>query len=110
MVQRVEGVQVRRIGDGHGHFVVRFEQRDDAVFFGDIAWDNRDDVVLNLHVGEVHHLRAELRGLGLRHVAGPDGLVRHEKIHHAHAGGDGLFARLADHVSTGEAEVNQQVQ
>ena len=52
--------------------------------------------------------RAELRGLGLRHVRRADDLVRDQKIHHAHAAGFG--ACPGDLIGIGEAEVNQQVQ
>ena len=58
----------------------------------------------------IETLRAELGGLGLGDVAGADGFVRHEKVHHAHAGGLGFLAGLCHHFGIGEAEVNQQVQ
>ena len=51
---------------------------DDAVFAGDVARDHGDDVILDLELGEMHHFRAELRGLGLGHVTRADDLVRHQ--------------------------------
>jgi len=76
MGERINRVQVGRVGDGHGHLAFVFENGDDAVFFGDVARDDGDDIVLDLHVRKVDDFRAELRGLGLRHVTGADDLVR----------------------------------
>ena len=110
MGERINRVQVGRVGDGHGHLAFVSENGDDAVFSGDVARDDGDDVVLDLEAGQMHHFRAELRGLGLGHVAGPDDLVGHQQIHHAHAGGVGFLAGLGDHIGAGKAEVNQKVQ
>ncbi len=66
MRQRVNGVQVGRVGNGDGDLALGFEDGNDAVFFGDVARNDGDDVVGNLHSGQLHHFRAELRGLGLR--------------------------------------------
>ena len=56
----------------------------------------------------LHDFRAELRGLGLRHVRRADDLVGHQQIHHAHAGSVRLLARLGDLIGGDEAEVHQQ--
>ena len=53
--------------------------------------------------------RAELRGLGLRHVARADDLVGQQQVHHADAGGAGFFAGLGDLVGRCKAEVHQYV-
>jgi hypothetical protein len=106
--QRINRVQVGRVGDGHRHLVVGFEQGQDAVFLGDVAGDDGDDVILDFHRAEIDDFRAELRGLGLCHIRRADGLVRDQVIYHAHAAGFG--ARPGDHVGIGEAEVNQQIQ
>ena len=110
VMQRVQRVQVGGIGDGHRHFRIGFENGNDAIFFGDVARNHRDDIVFNLERRKVHDFRTKLRGLGLRHVAGTDGLVRHEIIHHAHTGGHGLVARPRHDVGAGETKVHQQVQ
>ena len=110
MRQGINGVQVGRVGNGHGHLAFGFVNGDDAIFPGDIAGHHGNEIVLNLHGGKMHHFGAEVRGLGLRHVAGANDLVGHEKIHHAHAGGVGFFACLGDLTGIGKAEVNQQVQ
>ena len=75
MRQRINRVEIRRVGNGHGHFAFIFENGNDAIFFGDVARDDGDDVVINLHVREVNNFRAELRGLRLRHVAGANDFV-----------------------------------
>jgi len=57
----------------------------------------------------LHDLRAELRGLRLRHVRRPDELVGQQQIHHAHVRSLGLRARLGDLLGVYEAEVHQQI-
>ena len=44
--QRINRVQVGRVGDGDGDFAVGFENGDDAVFFGDVAGNDGDDFVV----------------------------------------------------------------
>ena len=63
----------------------------------------------NRHRAEVDDLRAELRGLGLRHVRRADDLVGQQQIHHPDAGGVGFFAGLGDLIGRGEAEVHQYI-
>ena len=68
MRQRVNGVQIRRIGNGHSHLAVTFENRNDAVFFCDVARDDGNDIVGNPQLAELNNLRAELGRLGLCHI------------------------------------------
>ena len=110
MRERINRAQVGGVGDGDGDFVVGLENGDDAVFFCDVARDDGDGVVLDFHPGEMHDFRAELRGLGLRHVRRADDLVRHQKIHDAHAGGFRLRARFGDLLGICKAKVLKQVQ
>ena len=109
MRQRVNRVEVGRIGDGDGDLALGFEDRDDAVFFGEMAGDDGDDVVGNLQSAQLDHFRAELRGLGLRHVRRADEFVGQQQIHHAHARSLGLRPRLGDLLGGYEAEVHQQI-
>ena len=109
MMQRINRVQVGRVGDGDGDFAFGFENGDDAIFFGDVARDDGDDVVVHLEVAEMDDFRAELRGLGLRHVRRADGLVGQQQFDHAHAGGVGFFAGFGDHLGVRQAEVHQHV-
>ena len=95
MRERVNGVQVRRVGDGHGDLAVAFENGDDAVFFGDVARDDGNDVVGNLQAAELNDFRAELGGLGLGDIRRADELVGQQQVHHAHAGSFGFLGAFA---------------
>ena len=109
MRQRINRVQVGRVGDGDGDLVFIFEDGDDAVFSCDVTRDDGNDLVFNFHAAELDDFRAELRGLGLRHVRRADDVVGQQQIHHAHAGGLGLRASLGDLPGVCEAEVHQQI-
>jgi hypothetical protein len=110
MRQRINRVDVRRIGDGDDDLVFGFENRNDAVFFCDVARDDGDDFVLDSHSAKLDDFRAELRRLGLRHVRRADDFVGDKKIHHAHAGSLSLGARGSNLLGGHKAEVHQQVQ
>ena len=107
MRQRVNRIQVGRVGNGHGHLALGLEDGNDAVFFGDVARNDGDDVVGNLDAGQLNHFRAELRRLGLGHVRRANELVGQHQIHHAHARRLGFGARSGDLLGVHEAEVHQ---
>ncbi len=109
MRERVDGVQIGRVGDGHGDLAITFENGNDAVFFGDMARDDGNDVVGNAQTAELNDFRAELRGLGLGDVRGADELVGQQQVHHAHAGSFGFLARFGDLVSVDNAQVHQHI-
>ena len=108
MLQRIDGVQVGGVRQRDHNLAVRLEQGDDAVLFGDVAADQGDHLILDLHAAEVHHLDAELRGLGLRDVPGTDDLVGHQIVHDAVVAG--FRTCLGDLVRGCETEVHQHVQ
>jgi len=109
MRQRVNGVQVGRVGNGNGDLALGFEDGNDAVFFGDVARNDGNDVVGNLYSSQLNNFRAELRGLGLGHVRRANELVGQHQIHHAHARSLGFGARLGDLLGGHKAEVHQRI-
>ena len=108
MVEGINRVQVGGIRNGHGNLLVGLEKGNNAIFFGDVATDERDDIVLDLHRREMDDFRAELRRLGLGDVPGPDDFVGDQIIYNA--GSARFRTRLGDLFSRCKAQVHQHVQ
>ena len=104
MVSRSEGSAQR-----DGQAVVVLVDGHDAVLPGDVPRDGRDDVVVDLDLGEVDDFGAEVGGLGLGDIGGADDLVGDHQVHHAHPGGLGFVRGLRHLVGGDKAEVHQDI-
>ena len=86
-----------------------FEDGDDAVFSGDVAGNDGDDVVGNLESGQVDDFGAEMGGLGLGDVRRAMTLLASSKSTTPTPGSLGLGA-LGRHLLGGhETEVHQYI-
>ena len=79
-LQRVNGVQVRGIGQRHGDGMVVFGNRHGPVALGHVPRDGGDHVVGQAHVRQIDEFVAEVGGLGLGDIRGRDDFAGKQQV------------------------------
>ncbi len=109
MVQTVNCVEVRWISQRYGETVLVPEYRHNPVFFGDVAWNQRNYVIGDLHFAEIHHFRAEVRRFCLRDISGSHQLVRQHQIYQPYSCRLRFLLKRRHLVRRHKPEVNQDI-
>src|SRR5581483_2299039 len=109
VVQAVDRVEIGRIADGHSDGAADLGNGNGAVFLGDVAADDVDDVIAELEFAEIDDFSAEVRGFGLGNVSLADVFVGDEEVDDSDTGCTGLPAGRFHLFGGDEAEVHQNI-
>ena len=101
--ERVERLEVHRVGHRDREDAVLLVERDDAELLGELARQERADGVVHLQAGDVEELHPELLGQGAEDVVlldlvGPDQGVDDRGAGLGGVGRDGVDQGLGDHL------------
>ena len=110
MMQRINRVQVGRIGNRDANDVVMAINGDDAITLRDVTRHRGHDVVRQIHVRQRDDLGVEISGLGLRDGVGRENVPGDEQVKDAFSAGLGVWTHCV-HLCVGHvAEFNQRIQ